>query len=97
MTYHAGPVRGTERFVLYTMIPVSLISGEEIELRPPYLTSVREIMSRSGIKTARTVNRCLNNLVAAGWLTIERSAAGMLVFTPVVPESCVCDCPDDER
>lgn len=64
---------------------------------PPYLTSAREIMSRTGTKTARTVNKYLDNLVAAGWLSIERPADGTLVFTPAVPESCVRDCPDDER
>jgi hypothetical protein len=97
MISHAGPVRGAERLVLYTIIPVSLISSEEIELRPPYLTSVREIMSRTGTKAARTVNRYLDNLVAAGWLSIQRPTDGTLVFLPAVPEYCVCDCPDGER
>jgi hypothetical protein len=54
-------------------------------------------MSQTGTKTARTVNRYLDNLVAAGWLSIERPANGTLVFIPAVPESCVCDCPDSER
>jgi len=97
MTGHAGPVRSPERLVLYTIIPVSLINSDKIELCPPYLTSVREIMSRTGTKTARTVNKYLDNLVAAGWLSIQRPAEGTLVFTPAVPESCVCDCPDGER
>jgi hypothetical protein len=34
---------------------------------------------------------------AAGWLSIQRLADGTLVFTPAVPGSCVCDCPDGER
>jgi hypothetical protein len=52
MIGHAGPVRGPERWVLYTIIPVSLINSDEIEIRPPYLTSVPTIMDRTGIKTA---------------------------------------------
>ena len=51
MIGHSGPVRTAERLVLYTIIPVSLISSDKIELSPPYLTSVREIMSRTGTKT----------------------------------------------
>jgi hypothetical protein len=97
MTGHAGPVRTAERLVLYTIIPVSLVNSDKIELRPPYLTSVQEIMSRTGTKTARSVNRYLDNLVAAGWLSIQRPADGTLVFTPAVPESCVCDCLEGER
>jgi hypothetical protein len=85
MIGHAGPVRTAERLVLHTIIPVSPITSDEIELRPPYLTSVREIMSQTGTKTARTVNRYLDNLVAAGWLSIERPADGTLVFTPRGP------------
>jgi hypothetical protein len=91
-----GPVRGPERWVLYTIIPVSLINSDEIEIRPPYLTSVPTIMDRTGIKTARTVNKRLDALAATGWLSIERPSNGTLVITPMVPETCVCDCPDDE-
>ena len=96
MIGHAGPVRGPERWVLYTIIPVSLINSDEIEIRPPYLTSVPTIMDRTGIKTARTVNKRLDALAVAGWLSIERPSNGTFVITPMVPETCVCDCPDDE-
>jgi hypothetical protein len=96
MIGHAGPVRGPERSVLYTVIPVSLINSDEIEIRPPYLTSVPTIMDRTGIKTARTVNKHLDALVAAGWLSIERPSNGTLEITPMVPEASVCDCLDDE-
>jgi hypothetical protein len=54
-------------------------------------------MSQTGIKTARTVNKHLDARVAAGWLSIEPPRDGTLVFTPAVPVTCVCDCPDDER
>jgi hypothetical protein len=87
-----GPVRGPERWVLYTIIPVSLINSDEIEIRPPYLTSVPTIMDRTGIKTARTVNKRLDALAATGWLSIERPSNGTLAITPMVPETCVCDC-----
>ena len=100
MTIHAGPVRGAGRLMLYTIIPIipiSPVNDDHIELRPPYLTSVPMIMSHTGIKTARTVNKHLDALVAAGWLSIKRPADGTLVFTPAIPENCVCDCPDDER
>ena len=97
MIGHAAPVRVAERLVLHTIIQVSPISSDEIELRPPYLTSVREIISQTGTKTARTVNRYLDNLAAAGWLSIQRPADGTLVFTPGVPKSCVCDCSDGGR
>ncbi len=97
MICHAGPVRAPERLVLYTIIPVSPVNSDKIELRPPYLTSVQAIMSQTSTKTARTVNKYLDNLVAAGWLSIERTANGTLVFTPAVPGICVCDCPGDER
>ena len=91
MISHAGPVRGPERFVLLTIIPVSLISSDKIELHPPYLTNVREIMRQTSIKTARTVNKYLDNLVTAGWLSIQRPADGTLVITP--SGSCICNCP----
>ena len=97
MIIHAGPVPGSGRGVLYMIIPISPINGDHIELRPPYLTSVPMIKSHTGIKTARTVNKHLDALVAAGWLSIKRPADGTLVFIPAVPENCVCDCPDDER
>jgi hypothetical protein len=97
MICHAGPVRAPERFVLMTIIPVSPVNDDHIEIRPPYLTSVPEIMRRTHIKTARTVNRHLDALVVAGWLSIERPKDGTLVFTPSVPETCVCDCPEGER
>ena len=88
MISHAGPVRGTQRLVLYTIIPVSLISSEEIELRPPYLTSVREIRSRTGIKTARTVVRYLDNLVAAGWLGSQQPGAALPGCNRWPPPGC---------
>jgi hypothetical protein len=34
MIGHAGPVRSAERLVLYTIIPVSLINSDKIEIRP---------------------------------------------------------------
>jgi hypothetical protein len=97
MTIHAGPVRATGRWMLYTIIPISPVNDDHIELRPPYLTSVPMIMSYTGIKTARSVNKHLDGLVAAGWLSIQRRADDTLVVTPAVPETCVCDCPDGER
>jgi hypothetical protein len=96
MTFHAGPVRSAGRLLLYTIIPISPVSDDNIELRPPYLTSIPMIMSHTGIKTARTVNKHLDALVAAGWLRIDRPKDGTLVVTPAVPETCVCDCQDDE-
>jgi hypothetical protein len=60
MTFHAGPVRSAGRLMLYTIIPISPVNDDHIELRPPYLTSVPMIMSHTGIKTARTVP-------GAGW------------------------------
>jgi hypothetical protein len=86
-------VRTAERLVLYTIIPVSLISSDRIALSPPYLTSVREIMSRTGTKTARTVNRYLDNLVAAGWLSVQRPANGTLVFTPATRKAAYATVP----
>jgi hypothetical protein len=97
MIQHAGPVRALERLVLMTIIPVSPVTDDHVEIRPPYLTSVPEIMRRTHVKTARTVNTYLDALVAAGWLTVERPKDGTLIVTPAVPETCVCDCPDDER
>ena len=66
MIEHAGPVRGPERWVLHTIIPISPVTDDHVEIRPPYLTSVPMIMSHTGIKTARTVNKHLDALVAAG-------------------------------
>jgi hypothetical protein len=37
-----------------------------------FATSVPTIMDRTGIKTARTVNKRLDALAATGWLSIER-------------------------
>jgi len=44
-------------------------------------------MRRTHIKTVRTVNKHLDALAAAGWLSIERPKDGTLVFTPAVPEA----------
>jgi hypothetical protein len=44
-----------------------------------------------------TVNKHLDALVAAGWLSIDQPKDGTLVVTPAVPGTCVCDCPDGER
>jgi hypothetical protein len=97
MTFHAGPVLGAGRLMLYTIIPVSPVNDGHIELRSPCLTSASMIMSHTGIKTARTVNKHLDAMVAAGWLSIDRPKDGTFVIIPSIPETCVCNCPADER